>query len=130
MFPAPSVRSMENSNGWVIPGTPAVPQNSAYSDHPRAASTPTEISVSMVEVPCRRLAHAARWNGHAPHTTTGAASVSESHCQYSTWSAGTIAIATTGTDSTNEISSRSRRARVGSCSPGSPASGAAGRAAR
>ena len=35
----------------------------------------------MVAAPWRRLVHAARWNGHAPHTTTGAARVSESHCQ-------------------------------------------------
>ena len=35
----------------------------------------------MVVAPWRRLGHAARWNGHAPHTTTGAARVSESHCQ-------------------------------------------------
>ena len=56
----------------------------------------------MVAAPCRRLAHAARWNGQPPQTTTGAARVSESHCQYSNWSAGTIAIATTGTVSTAE----------------------------
>ena len=35
----------------------------------------------MVDVPWRRLTQAARWKGQAPHTTTGAASVSESHCQ-------------------------------------------------
>ena len=35
----------------------------------------------MVEEPWRRLVHAARWNGQAPQTTTGAASVSDSHCQ-------------------------------------------------
>ena len=60
---------------------PAPPRNSAYSDHPNAADTPTLIRVSMVAAPWRRLAQAARWNGHAPHTTTGAASVSDSHCQ-------------------------------------------------
>ena len=57
------------------------PKNSATSDQPKAASTPSETSVSIVVAPWRRLAHAARWNGHAPHTTTGAASVSDSHCQ-------------------------------------------------
>jgi hypothetical protein len=31
--------------------------------------------------PWRRLVQAARWNGQAPHTTTGAARVSEAHCQ-------------------------------------------------
>ena len=81
MLPAPSVRSMVSSNGCVMPGTPAVPQNRAYTDQPSAASTPSDTSVSMVAVPWRRFAQAARWNGHAPHTTTGAARVSESHCQ-------------------------------------------------
>ena len=62
--------------------------------------------MSIVVAPCRRLTHAARWKGQPPHTTTGAARVSESHCQYSTWSAGTIAIATTGTVSSVETSNR------------------------
>ena len=89
-----------------MPGSPAEPANSATSDHPNAASTPSETKVSMVVAPCRRLAHAARWNGQAPHTATGAASVSEAHCQCSNWSAGTIAISTTGTVSTALTTSR------------------------
>ena len=72
---------MVSSNGWVMPGSPAVPQNSAYTDQPNAASVPSETRVSMVAVPWRRLVHAARWNGQPPQTTTGAARVSESHCQ-------------------------------------------------
>ena len=43
---------------------------------------PTEIRVSIVAAPCRRLVQAALWNGQAPQTTTGAARVSDSHCQY------------------------------------------------
>ena len=39
-----------------------------------------EIRVSIVALPWRRLAHAAVWNGHAPHTT-GAASVNDGHYQ-------------------------------------------------
>ena len=35
----------------------------------------------MVAAPWRRFAHAARWNGQAAHTITGAARVSEIHCQ-------------------------------------------------
>jgi hypothetical protein len=31
-----------------MPGMPASPMNSAYSDQPKAARTPTEISVSIV----------------------------------------------------------------------------------
>ena len=79
-----------------------------------ASATPIEISVSIVAVPCRRFAHAARWNGHAPHATTGTASASDSHCQYVNCSAGTIAIAITGTSAPDEISSRRRSDAVGS----------------
>ena len=64
-----------------MPGMPAWPKNSAYSDHRNAAETPSEMSVSIVAAPWRRLIHAARWNGQAPHTTTGAASASDAHCQ-------------------------------------------------
>ena len=62
--------------------------------------------MSIVAAPCRRFVHAARWNGHAPQTTTGAAKVSDSHCQFGNCSAGTIAIAITGTDSARQISRR------------------------
>ena len=61
---------------------------------------------------CRRFAQADRWNGHAPHPTTGAASVSDNHCQAVNCSAGTIAIATTGTVRTAEMTSRCRRTRA------------------
>ena len=87
---------------------------------------PIEISVSIVELPCRRLAHAARWNGSAPHTTTGAARVSDSHCQLVNCHAGTIAIATTGTVSTRETSSRWRRRCTGSSAPTGSAPAVAG----
>ena len=65
MFPAPSVRAIVNSNGWVIPGVPAVPKNSAHRDHRNAAIVPTEIRVSMVAAPCLAFVQAARWNGQA-----------------------------------------------------------------
>jgi hypothetical protein len=55
------------------------------------------MSVSMVAAPWRRLVHAALWNGHAPHTITGAASASDAHCQYVNCNGGIIAIAMTGT---------------------------------
>ena len=35
----------------------------------------------MVAAAWRRLVQAALWNGQAPQVTTGAARVSESHCQ-------------------------------------------------
>ena len=47
----------------------------------------------MVAAPWRRLSQVARWNGHAPHVTTGAASTSESHCQLRNCRAGTMAMA-------------------------------------
>ena len=78
------------------------------------------MSVSIVAVPCLRLAHAALWNGHAPHTMTGAASARDSHCQYVNWSAGIIAIAMTGTVRTTDPMRRWRR-EVSSGSSGSSA---------
>lgn len=47
----------------------------------KAASVPTETSVSMVAMPWRALTQAARWKGSAPHTTTGEARPSVNHCQ-------------------------------------------------
>ena len=89
--------------------------------------------MSIVVAACRRLSHAARWNGQAPHTTTGVASVSDAHCQASNWSAGTIASSTTGTVSSAETTSRCcRRASSGSASSSgsaTPASAGAGSAA-
>src|SRR3954471_3436430 len=108
-----------------MPGVPADPQKSAYSDQPKAASVPRETSVSMVEVPCLRLTQAARWKGQAPQTTTGAARVRESHCQYVNCQAGTIARAMTGTVRTAETNNRWRSDRVGSSAVSSPLSGAA-----
>ena len=95
-----------------MPGIPASPKNSAYSDQTNAASTPRLISVSIVAAPWRAFITAARWNGHAPHTTTGAARVSESHCQLSNCSAGIIAMASTGAVSTAEIIRRWRSDRT------------------
>ncbi len=108
MFPAASVGATDSVKGCVMPGSPAVPRNSAYSDQRNAALVPTEIRVSIVAAPWRRLVHAARWNGQAPHTTTGAASARLAHCQYVNWSAGTIAIAMTGTESTTAPTRRCR----------------------
>ena len=110
----PAPRSGSRSKPIFMPGMPASPRNSAYSDQPNAASTPTEMSVSIVAVAWRRFAHAARWNGSAPQTTTGAASVSDSHCQFSNCSGGIIAIASTGSVSAVETSSRRRSAAVSS----------------
>ena len=92
-----------------MPAMPAIPKNRAYSDQPRAASTPTLMSVSIVAAPCRRFIHAARWNGHAPHNATGPASASASHCQFVNCRAGIIDIATTGTVSTVDTIRRCRR---------------------
>ena len=100
----------------VMPVTPASPKKRAYSDQANAASVPMEMSVSMVAAPWRRFVHAARWNGNAPHTTTGAARVRANHCQLSNCSAGIIDIATTGSASAAEIASRFRSSSVSSAS--------------
>ena len=89
--------------------------------------------MSIVAVACFRFAHAARWNGSAPHTTTGAASVSDSHCHDSNCSGGIIAIASTGSISASDTSSRWRSEAVSSSrsrSSTGPAGSAEGRTAR
>ncbi|CAB4937434.1 unannotated protein [freshwater metagenome] len=77
--------------------------------------------VSIVDVPCFRLVHAARWNGSAPQTTTGAARVNDSHCQLVNWRAGIMAIAMTGMLSTAETTNRCFSGSVGRSSCGSAA---------
>jgi hypothetical protein len=114
----------------VIPGSPAPPRNKAYSDQPNALSTPSEINVSIVAAPWRRLVHAAWWNGHAAHVTTGAASVSEAHCQKSNWRAGIMPSAITGTASATVAISRSRSGRDSSGCWSPVCSGSAGGAGR
>ena len=54
------------------------------------------MSVSMVVAPWRRFTQVARWNGQAPHTTTGEASANASHIHSSNCSAGIIDSAITG----------------------------------
>ncbi len=61
--------------------------------------------------------------------TTGAARVSDSHCQLSNWRAGTIESSTTGTLSTALTSSRSRSgsgSAAGAAAGSAAVSGAAG----
>ena len=42
---------------------------------------PSDTSVSIEDVPCLAFFSAARWNGHAHHSATGAAHAISSHCQ-------------------------------------------------
>src|ERR1035437_680141 len=91
-----------------VPGIPAVPRNSAHNDHSHAALIPTEIRVSIVAAPWRALVNAARWNGNAPHTTTGEARVRASHCQLSNCNGAIIDINHTGRLRTAQITSRCR----------------------
>ena len=95
-----------------MPGIPAIPKNSAYSDHRNAAITPTLMSVSMVAPPCRALTQAARWKGSAPQTATGAARVNASHCQLSNCRGGIIDRSSTGSERAAEMSRRWRRVSV------------------
>ncbi|KGN37582.1 hypothetical protein N803_13915 [Knoellia subterranea KCTC 19937] len=106
---AASDRLGSRSNGIRMPVIPACVKNSAHRDHNHAAPTPTEIRVSIVAARCRRLVHAARWKGNAPQTTTGDASVSDSHCQLSNWRAGIIDINSTGSVKTADTVSRCRQ---------------------
>ena len=83
----------------------------------------------MVVAPCRRLVSVARWKGQAPHVTTGVARVSDSHCQPSTCSAGTIASRTTGTVSSALTTTRCRSSRISAVSASSPSATSARTAA-
>ena len=58
-----------------MPGSPARRGTARRPTTPHAARVPSEMSVSIVAAPWRRLAQAARWNGQPPHSTTGVASV-------------------------------------------------------
>jgi hypothetical protein len=74
------------------------------------------------------LVQAALWNGHAPHTTTGAANVNDSHCQQVNCNGGTIVNTITGAVNATETSIRCRSDQVWSSpSPAgrSPSVGAA-----
>ena len=42
---------------------------------------PSDTSVSIDAAPCRAFFSAARWNGHAAHPATGAATTTRTHCQ-------------------------------------------------
>ena len=86
----------------------ASPQTNAHTDHATAATTPSEISVSMVAVRCRRFIAAERWNGHAPHVTTGALSSNAHHCQLRNCQASIIDTTATGIASASDTSNRRR----------------------
>ena len=90
----------------VMPMAPAVVNSTAMADQVYAASTPIETSVSIVVAPCLAFAHAARWNGAPPHSTTIEASRNAIHCHQSNCSAGIIDISSTGTVSTALIRHR------------------------
>ena len=124
MWFAPSPCSGITSKPIRMSGIPASPNTSAYSDHSHAASVPRLISVSIVALPCRRFVHAARWNGQPPHSTTGVARLSASHCQLSNCSAGIIETSSTGSDSSAETISRVRSGARSSTSGASAGSAA------
>jgi hypothetical protein len=93
---------------------------------------PSDTRVSIVVVRWRAFRSAARWNGHAHHSATGAAQATSTHCQPGNRSDGTsdsiIDRSVSGMNSTSEtISLRLRyAASAASDSPGwssSPASG-------
>ena len=124
MWSEPAPRSVKSSNGIVIPGMPASRKKRATSDQPRAASVPSEISVSIVAAPWRRFCQAALWKGQPPQSTTGVASCSASHCQFSNCSGSIIESSRTGSESAAAKIRRRRRSAVGSAASGSSASSA------
>ena len=103
------------------------PATSATSDHPYAARTPIDTSVSIVEAPCRAVTAAARWNGQAHHSATGVARTSWSH-RPAVQCSRPIAMTTSGTVRTAATSSRGRspRSSVGRFARAPTASGGSG----
>ncbi len=87
---------------------------------------PSEISVSMLAARWRRPAHAARWKGQPPHSTTGAASASAAHSQPPNRRAGIIDTSSTG----SERAAETARRRPSPPSPSWAGSPAPGRRAR
>ena len=74
---------------------------------------PSETSVSIEAEPCRAFFSAARWNGHAHHSATGAAHATSSHCQPGNRSDGISDSisdrSVSGTKNTSATNSRRRR---------------------
>ena len=74
---------------------------------------PSDTRVSIETEPCRAFRSAAAWNGHADHTTTGAATAIRTHCQPGNRDHGNSDSSTdrsvSGTNSTSATISRRRR---------------------
>ena len=100
-------RDGTSSNGIFMPVAPASRKKSATTDQPQA-----DERAERDQRVHRRGARGAgssrrrRWNGQPPHSTTGVASASASHCQRVNCSAATIPSRSTG-------SARARRRRRG-----------------
>ena len=98
-------------------------------DQTNATAPRWRSSVSMVVARCRAFVEAARWNGQAPHTTTGARGkanpLPDRNCR-----AGTIASSTTGRVSTAQPSpadaKRRSRPAVGYSTASAACSGSTG----
>ncbi|SFF73567.1 hypothetical protein SAMN02787118_111184 [Streptomyces mirabilis] len=116
MCATPSEAAGTSLNGIRMPGSPAPSRKSAYADHEKDATTPSDTSVSMVAAECRSPRTARTWKGQAPHTATGAASMKHSHCQLRNCGAGTIDSTSTGTASNAVTGSRSHSCRASSVS--------------
>jgi hypothetical protein len=96
----------------VQPLRPAVPRSSvniAHTGQAQAAMTPSDTSVSMVSVPCRRFFSAAWWNGQADHSATGAVQPMRAHCQPGKRTDGISDRSVSGTKNTSARISRCHR---------------------
>ncbi len=102
---------------WVASGSAV----SCHAENAKAAVTPIDTSVSMVDEKCRAFTSAARWKGHADHATTGRASARTTHPQCGNWRAGIIEMSTTGSVST-AATIRRDRSRGAACASSCAAS--------
>jgi hypothetical protein len=85
---------------------------------------PSDTSVSIDAAPCRAFLIAVAWNGHAAHTTTGAAQPTSTHCQPGNLSHGNNDNindrSLSGTKNTSATISRRRRSATWAASAPAP----------
>ena len=80
----------------------------------------------MVNEPCLRFVHVARWKGAPPNTYTRVVRSAQAHCQWVNCSAGTMDRIITGTDNAADQPTRRSRSRDSSARAVSSAPQASG----
>ena len=84
--------------------------SSCHVENRKAAPTPMDTSVSIVEARCRALTAAARWKGQAAQVTTGRLRANAHQPQFGNCAAGIMEMMSTGSVRAAASSSRGRSA--------------------